>query len=80
MRSLTIFAFLAYLAASTIAAVPNLNLANDPRAEAAEMKQRDVEASNPLLEDRAIALTKCPKSNGCTCKKGTKQGQVSLNS
>jgi len=72
MRSLTLITLLASLFAFTTA---NENDPNIPRASLDELKIMKGEVASPLLE-RAPALTKCPKSNGCTCKKGTKQGQV----
>lgn len=43
---------------------------------AAPVKARDASAENlPVLEERQSK--KCPKSNGCTCKK-VKQGQVRI--
>ncbi|KAK1759939.1 hypothetical protein QBC47DRAFT_398743 [Echria macrotheca] len=71
MRSLAVITLLASLVALTTA---NESEPNIPSAALDELKQMKGEVASPLLE-RATALTKCPKSNGCTCKKGTKQGQ-----
>jgi hypothetical protein len=72
MHSLTLVSLLASLFAFTTASENDPNI---PRASLDELKIMKGEVASPLLE-RAVALTTCPKSNGCTCKKGTKQGQV----
>jgi len=66
--------FTAVLVLSWLTAFASANAETLESAALQDMSERD---TSPL-EDRAIALVKCPDRNGCKCRKGTKQGQVCL--